>query len=240
MDGVEFNDPGYAGPQPVDFILEDNGNAVVMFAGWWANPYWGPGDGMDVFQSSFVPLLGDPPKRWRVESRSEVWIGQPSDASMVERVKRMRYYQDIERERYYAALDDLSAFLDGDFYDLHKWRELMAARPTRDVVQEMLEQNTGTREVSIISLLGAGDVVIDTLVLDKNGNAGTATKTSWLEGVAAMWSEMDTPSDMKSFVAWVMEQRPSGIVASLIDPVVRAESGDVESIARRHNRKARA
>lgn len=224
MQGVELRDPTQAAPTPLDFLVSNETRTLCLTAGWWRGN-WGQGGDMTVVVSAPVNV-----DTGGFDGLSpDLVVAEPTDEDVATGIRLERQRMDVDRAAYLDSLQRLRDY-EPDF-DFNPWTEAVLARPPFQWPRRLHARRT----IGRVRLLDGGGRVLDTLLLDDQGQALSRQEAGWLALFAERWfgyAEAERP-DVSSYLAWLVTQPVYVPGAVLEAPTVFSEAGPLATFLER-------
>lgn len=227
-DGLELRLPAFNTQAAVDFAVVSDHGTMVFLADWWGR--WPDGFGTSIHYISAPPTFTGS-NTWSFVADESPLLAPFTDEGVQEDHALARQRADLRLGDYYAAIQAAAALYQE--FDFTPWLQFAQSRP-RDLLDQIVADETRERPVGKILLLDGNGAVVDTLVIDENGLACTASDSddSRLAWYAERWMAFtadDRPS-LAEYVAWMSEQSVYGPYA-ITGAEVFSASGAVHQIA---------
>lgn len=227
-DGLELRLPAFNTQTAVDFAVVSDRGTMIFLADWWGR--WPDGFGTSIHYISAPPtFIGN--NTWSFVADESPLLAPFTDEGVREDYALARQRADLRLGDYYNAIRAASQTYAE--FDFAPWLKFALSRP-RDLLDQLVADETRERPVGKILLLDGNGAVVDTLVIDENGLACTASDSteSLIAWYAERWMEFtaDDRPPLAEYVAWMSEQSVYGPYA-LTGAGVFSASGSVHQIA---------
>jgi hypothetical protein len=227
MDGLFYTWVHGDGSKPLDVVLVNDSETLILDAGWWQAD-WNMGDYLNYAQAG-LERDGEYP-HWFIPERG-LDLYPPDDEWQAGIVRRARERVDMNRVEYVAQLELLRASLSDTLVPaFDEWKKRIDARPVITVA-DILKRDTELRKVATIHVSGPSGRV-DVLILDERGNAATAHGTEWVELFVDEWTNIEARPELDRYALSLLNRRfPAPL--SFENPTVVMAEGSVDEIARK-------
>ncbi len=193
------------GKEPlIDFVVpfkyEDR--AMVFIAGWHLDPF----DPELIITVNSTLYFED--GSYFFDSLSRFIIHPADSKSQTQQIEDFNGKKALAKGTYVQALYN-TARTNPDVQFTHQIRHALQM-DSKSVNEILSENNSRLQELGGIVLKDADNRVVDSLVIDKQGNTATTQQGSRLDAYSDQWEEAKDTTSIIEFLSWVKEQEVYG------------------------------